>query len=148
METLSGGVLFGLGIAAVYGIAGLVWYILQVVADWRILSKAGRPGWQSLIPILNICAEYDVCWTGSMGIVYLILLLAAGIIGGLNDAGGFVQTVGRLSGAAGALVHVLQSFKLSRSFGHGIGFGIFLILFGPLARVILGLGRSRYCGRS
>ena len=55
-----------------------------------------------------------------------------------------------ISGAASILalaLHIIQSIRLARSFGKGTGYGILLVLFGPLARIFLGLGDSRYIGR-
>ena len=52
-----------------------------------------------------------------------------------------------IAGIWAALILIRQSFKLSRAFGHGAGFGLFLLLFDRLGRVILGLGKSRYVGK-
>ena len=45
------------------------------------------------------------------------------------------------------LLQIRQSFKLARSFGHGFGFGLFLLIFDRLGRIILGLGKSQYVGK-
>lgn len=29
------------------------WYILQVVAYWKIFEKAGEPGWKAIVPFYN-----------------------------------------------------------------------------------------------
>ena len=54
-------------------IASLVYYVLQVIGDWMLFKKAGKKGWHSVIPILNVYDEYDICWKGSRGILFLIL---------------------------------------------------------------------------
>ena len=105
----------------------IIWYVLQAAADWKIFSKAGRLGILAFIPGINVFTEYGICWSGFMGSTLTAFAGTAGI--------------------AAVLLHAVQSFKLARSFGHGLGYGIFLILFGPLARIILGLGDSRYVGR-
>lgn len=125
----------------------LAWYILQAVADWKILSKAGRPGWLSFIPVVNVWAEYSICWSGLLGIVYCLLLSYVSAHNGQDASAAANSMYANLAGAAALVLHVVQSFKLARSFGKGFLFGIFLILFGPLARLILGLGDSRYVGK-
>ena len=40
----------------------------------------------------------------------------------------------------------MQSLRLAKSFGKGTGFGICLILFGPIARMVLGFGSATYVG--
>ena len=52
-----------------------------------------------------------------------------------------------MASVAALVLHIVQSIKLAKSFGKGVGYGILLILFGPLARLFLGLGDSRYIGR-
>ncbi len=39
---------------AVVIVLGIVWYVLQVVAYWRIFKKAGEAGWKSFIPLYNM----------------------------------------------------------------------------------------------
>ena len=126
-------------------IASLVYYILQVIGDWMLFKKAGKKGWHSIIPILNVYDEYDICWKGSRGILFLILT-------GVLNVGLAVQEqpflIAALIATVGALLlEIKQSFKLARSFGHGFGFGLFLLIFDRLGRVILGLGKSQYVGK-
>ena len=134
---------FGLGAVFAFYV---VWYILQVIADWKILSKAGKSGWLSLIPILNVYAEYDICWTGPMGLLYVIIGIVVNFFNGRENSN-TITILCSILGVVAFVLHIIQSLKLSRSFGKGVGYAIFLIIFGPLARVILGLGSSEYVGR-
>ena len=126
-------------------IFGLVWYVLQVIGDWMLFKKAGKKGWHSIIPILNVYDEYDICWKGSRGILFLIFT-------GILNVGLAVQeqpflTAALIAAVGALLLEIKQSFKLARSFGHGFGFGLFLLIFDRLGRVILGLGKSQYVGK-
>ena len=126
-------------------IASLVYYILQVIGDWMLFKKAGKKGWHSIIPILNVYDEYDICWKGSRGILFLIFT-------GILNVGLAVQeqpflTAALIAAVGALLLEIKQSFKLARSFGHGFGFGLFLLIFDRLGRVILGLGKSQYVGK-
>ena len=31
----------------------IAWYIILVIANWKIFTKAGEAGWKSIIPIYN-----------------------------------------------------------------------------------------------
>ena len=42
--------LIGTGVFTVYMIIALGMLVLTIVARWKIYSKAGKPGWASLIP--------------------------------------------------------------------------------------------------
>lgn len=37
----------------------LVVYILVVIAMWKVFTKAGKPGWASLIPVYNMVVMYQ-----------------------------------------------------------------------------------------
>lgn len=134
------------GIFSIIGIL-IAWYVLQVIAGWKILSKAGKPGWFSLIPFLNVWAEYEICWNGLIGIVYCILLGLASSAQNGQDVSSTMQMAASAAAVAAVVLHIVQSVKLAKAFGKGLGFGILLILFGPLARLALGLGSSRYIGK-
>ncbi|MER2151634.1 MAG: DUF5684 domain-containing protein [Candidatus Limivicinus sp.] len=129
----------------------IAWYVLKVVADWKIFTKAGEAGWKSLIPFYNVIVEYDISWK----LVYGVLFLAATFLsswlssktGQGQEAVPAWQTILQsVSGLAMAVLHFIQSVKLSKAFGKGVFYGILLFLFGPIFRVVLGLGKSEYLG--
>ena len=125
----------------------VVWYILQVVADWKIFSKAGKPGILAFIPIVNVLTEYGICWSNVMGVVYLVCVGVTSYVNGVQEPSSTLAAVAGVAGLVGTVLHIMQSIKLAKSFGKGVGYGIFLIILGPLARVILGLGDSEYIGQ-
>ena len=61
----------GLGIVGMLAIF-FIWYVLLVIGYWKLFEKAGKPGWHSIIPILNTYDQYDMCWSGIFGIIYAI----------------------------------------------------------------------------
>ena len=126
-------------------IASLVYYVLQVIGDWMLFKKAGKKGWHSIVPILNIYDEYDICWKGSKGIFFLFLNVVLSVGLAVQEPPFLIAA---LIAAVGALLlEIRQSFKLARSFGHGFGYGLFLLIFDRLGRIILGLGKSQYVGK-
>jgi hypothetical protein len=125
----------------------VVWHILQAVADWKIFSKAGRPGILAFIPIVNIYVEYGICWSNFMGLIYLVCIGITSYVSGVQEPSSTLTTISGVASILALVLHIVQSIKLARSFGKGVGYGILLILFGPLARLFLGLGDSRYIGR-
>ena len=36
----------------------IAWYIILVIANWKIFTKAGEAGWKSIIPIYNSYVVY------------------------------------------------------------------------------------------
>lgn len=45
-----------------YLILAFVWWLLQIIANWRIFTKAGEPGWKSIIPVYGDYISYKIAW--------------------------------------------------------------------------------------
>ncbi len=135
------------GISAAAMLLAGIWYLLQIVAYWKIFTKAGKPGWHSLIPFLNIYDQYDLSWSGLWGLIFLALTL---IVTALTRSGapvpGTETLVWVLSGAL-VIVEALETYKLSKAFGHGIPFAFGLFFLTPFFMLWLGFGDDAYRGR-
>lgn len=145
-EAAVAGAAIGMSIGALLAVS-IVWFILQVIADWKIFTKAGQPGWKSIIPIYNYYVEYDICWNAPLGLVYAIAMYVANYM-----TSGTTVTNGQLILAlvlsiVMLVLHIIESGKLARAFGKGAGFAVFLFLLGPIARIVLGFGSARYVGK-
>jgi preprotein translocase subunit Sss1 len=142
-----------MGIFAV--VFAVAWYILQVVAYWRIFTKAGRPGWHSIIPILNEWDRTDLSWSRTMAWVLIACILLGAIftsVGTTTDADGvttttFLGTVGYIISIIGALITIISEYKLAKAFGKGFGFFLGLVFLNPIFKIILGFGDAQYQGR-
>ena len=102
-------------------IVGLVFYVLIVVALWKVFVKAGYPGWFAIIPILNT----------------VILVIIAGYNGWL--------TLLYLIPIVNIVFSIMVALRLGRNFGKGGGFSFFLLwLFAFIGYLILGFGSAQY----
>ena len=72
-------------ISAASVLVGLLFYILIAVAEWRIMVKAGEPGWKGIIPIYNVYSLYKISWKTSMFWALLGLELLSAIIQSASD---------------------------------------------------------------
>ncbi len=109
-------------ILAVLGIISLVILILQIVAKWKIFSKAGEHGWAALIPFYNTYVLYKITWEN--GLFFLLSYIPC-----LN-----------------VIVTIMTNMKLSAVFGKSDGFAIGLSLLGVIFYPILGFDSSEYDG--
>lgn len=124
----------------------IVWAIFHIIADWKIFTKAGEAGWKSIIPFYNYYVEYNLCWTGGLGVVFGV---AYCVLNYMNRTAGMPnwQVLLMLALAILACVlHFIESRRLAKAFGKGAGFGVFLFLLGPIARLVLGFGSAQYVG--
>ena len=148
-----GGIIATLGIFAF--VIAAVWYVLQVIAYWKIFTKAGKPGWHSIIPLLHNWDEIDLSWNSTWAWVWLALSVVCGIINSINQnaENGDGSANGTLVAVAGILaiivlvITIISNYKLAKAFGKGFGFFIGLLLLNPIFKLILGFGDAQYQGR-
>ena len=109
---------------------------LSVIGNWLIFSKAGEHPWAALIPFYNSYVLHRMTW--GQGWMFLIPIVL-----GMLCTESFFGTVCSL---LLIVFHGLTSYKLSLSFGHGIGFEIGLFFIPFLFRLIIGLSDQAWFG--
>jgi hypothetical protein len=126
---IKGDGMFGASVAAGSAIAFLIVFlamfaliIFYAAAFWRILEKAGVPGWGAIIPIYNIYLWCKV--VGRPG--WWVILL-------------FIPVVS-------VIVVLILSLDLAKAFAKSAGFGVGLWLLSMVFVPILGYGPSTYIG--
>ena len=134
----------------VTAVLGIVWLVLQIIADWRIFTKAGEAGWKSIIPIYNYYVEYRLCWKSVFGLVFGVLYFIINLNSEVKAASlpTWQSVLLFVIIIVMAVLHAIESQKLSKAFGKGTGFGLCLFFFGPIARLVLGFGKARYVGKA
>ena len=94
--------------------------VLMVASVWVVFSKAGRPGWASIIPIYNLCVMLSIAKKPSW-CVLLFLIPFVNLVMAIIVANGVATSFGK---------------------NGGFGFGLFLLPF--LFYPILAFGDARY----
>ena len=132
---------------AVYVIISLIWYIILVIANWKIFTKAGEAGWKSIIPILNSYVIFKISWSAKMFWIMFGSFIAGSVCAAIaGEDGGVLSIVGAVFSLISCVIGIIDVHKLSKSFGHGFGFTLGLLFLSPLFTLILGLGSSQYIG--
>ena len=135
------------GAAVVLTVVGLIIGILQIIAWWRIFTKAGEKGWKSIIPIYNLYINLKIIgmsfWKWFIG--YVLVCFVAGFASGAN-----ITWLGAICGLVmlvGVLVFgILYAKNTAKAFGKGTGFAVGLFFLPQIFELILGLGASEYKG--
>lgn len=134
-------------LGGMYLIFAFVWWILQIIANWNIFTKAGEAGWKSLIPIYGDYISYKIAWQTSYFWLSFILGIVASYVSSANlNESMFLTVIATLLRIVIAVINIIYCVKLSKAFGHGIGFAIGLILLQPIFLLILGFGSDQYYG--
>lgn len=105
-------------------IVGLLIALLLIVAMWKVFTKAGQPGWASIIPIYNLYIWCKIVGRPGWWIILMLIPFVNIIIG------------------------IILCIDMAKSFGKGAGFGIGLALLGIIFLPILGFGSAQYQGPS
>jgi len=101
----------------------LVVLVFLVIGLWKVFTKAGRPGWASIIPIYNV---YILCQiAGKPG--WWVVLWCIPIVN-------FV-------------IAIIVMIELAKAFGKGAGFGLGLVFLSFIFIPLLGFGDAQYLGR-
>ena len=107
---------YGIIIAAVYGVLMLV----GIISGWKILSKAGLPGWGILIPVWNSMLLWQAAGKpGWWGIIALIV----------------------------SPLWIAHPFMLAGQFGKGGGYGVGLLLLPIIFYPMLAFGSAEHASQ-
>lgn len=124
--------------------------VIQILAYWKIFTKAGQPGWKSLVPVLSQYTAFKLVWTPFMFFAALVIaaadLLLITLASLFAELTFLLMWLIMLASAAAVIMYVVYTHKLSRAFRHGVVFTIGLLLFQPIFILVLAFGRSEYHG--
>lgn len=96
--------------------------VFLIVAEWKVYTKAGQPGWAVLIPIYNFYVLLKIVGKPGWWLLLMLVPLVNIVIG----------------------IYVIH--LLSKSFGQGTGFTFGLIFLSFIFYPILGYGGAKYVG--
>ena len=67
-------------LGGIYVMFAFTWWILQIVANWRIFTKAGEAGWKSIIPVYGDYISYKIAWqTGYFWLMFVLGIISSWI---------------------------------------------------------------------
>jgi len=96
--------------------------LVVIISLWKIFKKAGKRGWESIVPFYDSYTMYDITWGNGW---YFLLEFVPGM---------------------GWIIWILTCLKLAKSFGKDTGFGVGLIFLYVIFLPILAFGDAKYIG--
>lgn len=112
------------GFGAIFGFLVFIWIIciaigvFSLVCNWKVYKKAGKNGWEAIIPIYNIIVLLEIT---NLPMWYIVL---------------FLIPIGNI--VALFLIYI----ELAKKFGQSTGFGIGLVFLNPIFMAILAFGKK------
>ena len=136
-------------LGGIYVIFAFTWWILQIVANWRIFTKAGEAGWKSIIPVYGDYISYKIAWqTGYFWLIFVLGIISSWIQNYANPAGDstLLLMIVSLIRIITGIIGIMYSVKLARAFGRGKRFAKGLNFVKPIYMQSQGVGSATYYG--
>ena len=116
--------MIALGLILVIWLVSLACAVVKIIGLWNVFKKAGRGGWEAIIPVYSDWVLYEI--TGYPGWLSLLVLIP-------------------FFGSMVAIVfHILAKIRLARAFKKSDGFAVGLILLEVVFYPMLGFDKSKY----
>lgn len=115
----------------------LIISIICIIGQWKMFKKAGKAGWEAIIPIYNV---YTLCLITGVNPFWIA------IVAGLSFISFFIPMLSFVSSIAMIYFGVLIAVSTARSFGKEDGYALGLYFLGPFFQLALGVGKSEYLG--
>lgn len=160
-EAAAAGAILG-GAIGFMAVLAFAFWILTIIASWKVLEKAGEPGWKAIIPIYNIYMMYKIVgmagWFWGIIIAGIVLSIVMGIDGTANTFSMSSEELANFNWGAhipsviclfaytifAIVADVYYCIRTSKAFNHGGGFAVGLFFLQPIFWLILGFGKSKY----
>ncbi|MDG2389813.1 MAG: DUF5684 domain-containing protein [Planctomycetaceae bacterium] len=109
-------------IASVVMVLYLAFIVLMIASMWKVFTKAGKPGWASIVPIYNVIVMLEIAGKP----IWWILLF-------------FIPLVN-------IVIALLVVIDFAKAFGKGTGYALGLIFLGFIFYPMLAFGDAQYQG--
>lgn len=135
----------------------IAFYVLVVIASWKIFEKAGEKGWKALIPIYNIYILFKIVGMSTwfwvcLAVAVIAEIVAVAFTGNTTDSVDaatlemnplvtltlFVEII------LFVIVEIMYAIRTAKAFGKGGGFAVGLFFLPNIFWLILGFGKAKY----
>lgn len=106
----------------VAGLFGLAFFLFFIVCQWKVYTKAGKPGWAVLVPFYNFYVLLKIVGRPGWWLALMFLPIV------------------------NIVIAIIVIVDLAKAFGKGGGFAVLLILLPYIGYPILAFGSARYVG--
>ncbi len=139
----------------------IIFFILMVIANWKIFKKAGEPGWKSIIPIYNVYIMFKIVNMKSWFWWLIAINICASIMFVIDGFNPYMMTNAQMQAynyaahpmtiialiillVAEIWASITYAYRTSKVFGHGICYTFGLIFLPNIFWLILAFDKSSY----
>ena len=124
-------------ISGIIILVALAFAVLAVVGQWKAFKKAGKNGWEAIVPVYN---QITLCEVVGLWKWWPVVILVSPMLS-------IIPVIGSLASSALSIYFlVILNISTARSFGKSDGFAAGLVFLAPIFWMILGGKNSQYVG--
>lgn len=124
-----------LALAGIFTGVGLLLAVVILISMWKIFVKAGRPGWEGIIPIYNFYILITEILKKPMSWFWIIV---AGIVLSIIPFVNIIASLGLLA------FSFIINIELAKAFGKNTIFGVLMTFFSVILYPVLAFGSAEY----
>lgn len=126
----------------------LAYYIVYMIAEYRILQKEGEKGWKALVPFYNFYVTYKIEGVFCPWFYFITVCTAAEIVEFVFEIMKIhsepFEIIFKCASLLAFITEAVFSVHLGRSFGKSLGFKVGLVLLPDIFYLILAFGKSTF----
>jgi len=100
----------------------LIIAVIMIIAQWKIYTKAGKPGWAAIVPIYSQIVLLEICDIPTWQVLFYFIPIA------------------------NVYIYFVSQIELAKKFGKTAGYGVAMVFFGVILLPVLAFGHSQYQG--
>ena len=113
-----------------------------IICNWKLLEKAGEPGWKAIIPFYNYYTMADISLTKPTSLVVFIVFTVAMVIMPCSAVPWVGIVIGSIIWLALMAANGVMNFGTCKAFGRDVGVCVCGIFFAPIVRAILAFSKN------
>ena len=122
--------------------------VVSLVAYWKIFVKAGKEGWEGIIPIYNVYKLFEISWDTRNFWIYIAAIGCFILLSPFSSSNAFVGILTTMLSILQFVWMVRLMNHISISFSKSTGFTIGLVLLNFIFILILAFGDAKYQGNN
>ena len=135
---LAAGVIILIGIIVLIALAVAV---VSIIGQWKMFTKAGKPGWAAIIPFYN---QWIACRIAGISSWWVVLILVCELVGSVIP---FIGWIISLAASIGSIyMMIVLAVSTARAYGQSDGYAVGYILAAPIFYCITGFGKAKFVG--
>ena len=128
-------------ILIIVDIIAIIGGILQIIGMWKIFKKAGKKGWEAIIPYYNIWTlnEISECkWW------FFLLAISSSLISFTVTTLDDVANIDFIVSIANVFAMYMINYNIAKKFNKSHGYAIGMTLVPSIFYLILGFGKDKF----